>query len=154
MDLNVPSEEPDTIVPECSYIFPCFLDSKLVSFGMNAVGHKKLLGDEKMDIFTMIKLDKNEVENLMNIEILESTEKISDDYEEVCIEGFLDKDSNSQISVEDAMEQLFETLKTKGIINESVETYSYELPVCGLLKNAKRNEEALNKDYIVLSYHA
>ncbi|HHY72572.1 MAG TPA: hypothetical protein GX497_05010 [Bacillus bacterium] len=107
-----------------------------------------------MDIFTMIKLDKNEVENLMNIEILESTEKISDDYEEVCIEGFLDKDSNSQISVEDAMEQLFETLKTKGIINESVETYSYELPVCGLLKNAKRNEEALNKDYIVLSYHA
>lgn len=107
-----------------------------------------------MDIFTMIKLDKDEVESLMNIEILESTEKISDDFEEVCIEGFLDKSSNSQISVEDAMKQLFDTLKTKGIINEEIEKYSYELPVCGLLKNAKRNEEALNKDYIVISYHA
>lgn len=107
-----------------------------------------------MDIFTIVKLDKDEVENLMNIEILESTEKISDDFEEVCIEGFLDKNSNSEISVEDAMKQLFDTLKTKGVINESVKTYSYELPVCGLLKNAKRNEEALNKDYIVISYHA
>lgn len=107
-----------------------------------------------MDIFTMIKLDKDEVESLMNIEILESTEKISDEFEEVCIEGFLDKSTNSPIAVEEAMKQLFETLKTKGIINESVENYSYELPVCGLLTNAKRNEEALNKDYIVLSYHS
>lgn len=91
-----------------------------------------------MYITTYIELENHEVETIAGAKMVFDTEQVNEEIVETCVEGFEIEATGEKLSSEDGIQIVFEHLKQKGIIPESVEDFSFEMPSCERLKKSER----------------
>jgi Na+-translocating ferredoxin:NAD+ oxidoreductase RNF subunit RnfB len=104
-----------------------------------------------MNITTIIELENNEVESITGAQIIFVQEKIDENIIETCVECFQVKDSEARLSTEEAMQKVFDQLKTEGVIPHRVEDFSFEMPSCERIKSKTKDMEDFPQK-VVLSY--
>ncbi|MDQ6596282.1 hypothetical protein E2K98_23505 [Bacillus salipaludis] len=104
-----------------------------------------------MNITTIIELENNEVEAITGAQLVFAQEKIDENIIETCVECFQVNDSDDKLSTEEAMQKVFDQLKTEGVIPSKVVDFSFEMPSCERLKS-KSQDAKYPPQKVVLSY--
>jgi hypothetical protein len=102
-----------------------------------------------MNITTYIELENQEVEEIVKAKMIFSTEQINQQIIETCVEGFEADETGEKLSSEDAMEKVFDFLKSEGIIPTSVEDFSFEMPSCERLKKVVESDGDIPQNVII-----
>lgn len=87
-----------------------------------------------MNVTTIIELENREVERMSGAKLVFTQEQIDTNIVETCVDCFKYEESDECIETDDAMQKVFNTLKQDGLIPETVEDFSYEMPSCERLK--------------------
>lgn len=98
-----------------------------------------------MNITTIIEMNYEEVENLLDASLVLVDEIIAENLVHNFVEGFLCRKTNKQIEVDDAMERTFLMLKANGVIPEVVKDFSYEVYCSERMKSNDPEKEELPK---------
>jgi hypothetical protein len=98
-----------------------------------------------MNITTIIELDHEEVEELLNVQFVFVEEKIYDNMVHTCVDGFVDNDTKNEMDTDEAMERLFAKLKEQNVIPQDVIDFSYELTSCERVKKMDVEQDDLPK---------
>lgn len=106
-----------------------------------------------MDINHIVKLEKEEVEERIGATITVEEEKIFGEIVESCVSKIEDIRTKRNIPIDEAMEKLFEELKSEGLIPLGIEDFSYDMPQCGYIRSDFDKNASLKKQEIIISYH-
>lgn len=102
-----------------------------------------------MHITTYIELENQEVEQITGAKMIFSTEQVYEEIEETCVEGFEVETTGEKITSEDGIQIVFDYLKSKGVIPQNVEDFSFEMPSCERMKKAVHKEEDMPQNVII-----
>ncbi|RSD29184.1 hypothetical protein [Mesobacillus subterraneus] len=104
-----------------------------------------------MNVMTIIELENREVEKMAGARLVFTQEQIDANIVETCVDCFKYEGSEDCLDTDDAMEKVFQTLKTEGVIPDAVEDFSYEMPSCERLKKDVYEEQDMPQK-VILSY--
>ncbi|MEH7504497.1 hypothetical protein V7152_21195 [Neobacillus drentensis] len=104
-----------------------------------------------MNITTIIELENREVENIAGAKLVFIQEQIDENIIETCVECFKLEDSDATLTIEEAMQRVFEQLQQEGVIPPNVEDFSYEMPSCERIRRKNTNELDLPQR-VILSF--
>lgn len=104
-----------------------------------------------MNITTIIELENSEVENIAGAKLVFMQEQIDENIIGTCVECFKMDDSEITFTTEEGMQRVFEELQQKGVIPQTVEDFSYEMPSCERLKRKNSSVTELPQK-VILSY--
>ncbi|WP_210364750.1 hypothetical protein [Bacillus sp. REN3] len=104
-----------------------------------------------MNVTTIIELENREVEKMTGAKLVFTQEQIDSNIVETCVDCFKYDGSEECIPTDEAMERVFNQLKGDGVIPESVEAFSYEMPSCERLKKDVYSEQDMPQK-VILSF--
>ncbi|MHC0036881.1 hypothetical protein [Pseudoneobacillus sp. C159] len=102
-----------------------------------------------MNVTTIIELENKEVERITGAKLVFTQEQIEENIVETCVECLKKEGSEECLDNDEAMELVFQQLKTEGTIPEHVEDYSFQMPSCERIKKDVYKEEDMPQKVII-----
>ncbi|RSK27240.1 hypothetical protein EJF36_10305 [Bacillus sp. HMF5848] len=99
-----------------------------------------------MECTTVINLEREEIEQLLNVTTNFNYEEYDNDIVEACVESFVCNETLNKIDTDDVMEMLLSTLQKMQIVQQEICDFSYEIPSCG--KVNKNHDKVLSENDI------
>lgn len=104
-----------------------------------------------MNVTTIIELENREVEKMAGAKLVFIQEQIDANIVETCVDCFKYEGSEECLDTDEAMEKVFNALKVEGLIPETVEDFSYEMPSCERLRKDVYEDQDMPQK-VILSY--